>query len=85
MNCNYSNHGKVKSNIGKLHKYLGTTFDFTEKSELKINMNDYFEKMINGFLMKICRSDTNLTLSGNNLFEKGKIWVKTKLKSSVLQ
>ena len=31
MNCNYGNNGKVKSNIGKVHKYLGMNFDFTEK------------------------------------------------------
>ena len=31
MNHNYGNHGKVNSNRGKVHEYLGMTFDFTEK------------------------------------------------------
>ena len=29
MNRNYGNHGEVKANIGKVHEYLGLTFDFT--------------------------------------------------------
>ena len=28
INCNYVNHGEVKDNRGKLHEYLGITFDF---------------------------------------------------------
>ena len=31
INCNYGKHGEVNSNRGKLHYYLGMTFDFTEK------------------------------------------------------
>ena len=36
-------------------------------------MEDYFERMINGFPMKISKSDTDSTPDGNNLFEKGNI------------
>ena len=67
----YGKHGEVKSNRGKLHEYLVMTFDFTEEAEVKIDMEDYVESMINELPMKIIKSDTPLTLSGNNLFEKG--------------
>ena len=76
INYNYSNNGEVKANRGKLHEYLGTTFDFTEKGKVNINRDDYVERMISYFPMKISKSDTDLTPSGNNIFEKvtEKIW-----------
>ena len=33
-------------------------------------MDDYVEKMINGFPMNISKSDTALTPAGNTLYEK---------------
>ena len=71
MNRNDGNHGEVKSNRGKLHKYPGMTFDFTGKSKVKTRMDDYVESIINEFPMKISKSYTALTPSGNNIFEKG--------------
>ena len=47
MNRNYGNNCEVKENIGKLHEYLGMNFDFTEKVNVEINMDDYVERMIN--------------------------------------
>ena len=41
MNRNYGRHVEVNSNRGKVHKYLGITFDFTEKSQVNIKMGDY--------------------------------------------
>ena len=38
------------------------TFDYTEKEKVKINMDGYFERMINYLPSKICDSDTALTL-----------------------
>ena len=70
MNHKYGKHGKMKSNRGKLHEYLGITSDFTEKVKIKIKMDDYVEIMINKFPMKIYKSDTDLTPAGNNIFEK---------------
>ena len=70
MNHNYGNHGKVKSNIGKVHEYLGMTFDFTKKWKVKIKMDDYVERMVNEFPMKISKIDTALTPAGNNIFWK---------------
>ena len=36
VNRNQGNHGKVKANRGKVHEYLGMTFDFTEKGQVKL-------------------------------------------------
>ena len=70
MNSNYDNNGKVNSNRGKVHKYLGMNFDFTEKVKSKTNMNYYVERMINAFPTKISNSDTALNPYGKNIFEK---------------
>ena len=71
MNRNYGKHSEVKSNRGKLHDYLGTTFDFTEKAKVGINMDHYVKSVINEFTMKISNTNTVLTPPGNNIFEKG--------------
>ena len=73
MNCNDDKNCEVKSNIGKLHKYLGMNFYFTEKVKVKINMDDYVERMINDFQAKISNIDIALNPSKNNIFEKGNI------------
>ena len=73
LNRNYGKHGEVKDNRGKVHKYLGTNFDFKEKGKVKINMDDYVGRMINESPMKISKGDTALTPDGNNIFEKGNI------------
>ena len=70
MNRDYGKHGEVKANRGKVHEYLGMTFDFTEKENTKINMDNYVESMINYFPMDISKIDTDLTPSGNNIVEK---------------
>ena len=71
MNRNYENNGKVKSNRGKVHKYLGMNFDFTEKEKSRTNMNYYVERMINDLPTKISNSDMALNPYGKNIFEKG--------------
>ena len=71
MNRNNVKHVKEKSNRGKVHEYPGVTFDFTEKSKVKIKMDNYVERMINELPIKISKSDTALTPYGNNIFEKG--------------
>ena len=67
MKNNYGKHGEVNSNGGKVNKYIGMTFDFTEKSKVKIKMDNYFERIINDLRMKICKSDTDLTPYWNNI------------------
>ena len=51
-------------------------------------MDDYVERMINEFPMKISNIDTYLTPDGDNIYIsklKSKVWIKKKLKSSILQ
>ena len=71
MNCNYVKHCQVNTNRGKVHEYPGMNFDFTEKVKVKNSMENYVERVITEFPMKISKSDTYLNLDGNNLFEKG--------------
>ena len=68
MSRNYGNHGEVRANSGKLHKYLGMNFDIKGKM-VKIRMENYVERIINEFPMKISNNYTALILYGNNLFE----------------
>ena len=49
MNHNYDNHIEFYSNRVKVQDNLGISFDFTEKCEVKVNMYDYFERIINEF------------------------------------
>ena len=46
-------------------------FDSTEKAEVKINTDEYVERIINDSPVKIINSVTDLTPYGNNIFEKG--------------
>ena len=47
------------------------TFDFMEKSKVKIKMDDYIESMMNESPMRISNSDTYLNPAGSIIFEKG--------------
>ena len=77
----------MKSNRVKVHVYHWINFDFTEKANAKINMDNYDERTINEFLIEISRSDTDLTTAGNKLLKKVtfKGWIKKKLNSSILK
>ncbi len=39
----------LTENVGKVHDYLGTTFDFVFTKEVKVNMWDYLRKVIKEF------------------------------------
>eukprot|EP00980_Cylindrotheca_fusiformis_P025029 scaffold12944_cov64-Cylindrotheca_fusiformis.AAC.1 len=71
MNKSYGKHGKVKATRGKIHDYLGMTYDFTEPGKVKIRMDDYIEKMLKEFPVQLKSTDIHSTPAGNNLFEKG--------------
>ena len=87
MKHKYVKYGEVKANRGKVHKYIGMNFDFTKKLKVKINMDDYVERMIIDFTMKIIRNDLALTPTGNNIFKKGnrKRIGENELKSSIFK
>ena len=72
LNNNYGKYGEVKTSRGKVHEYLGMTFDFRTPGKVKIRMDDYIESMIREFPYRISNTDTINTPAGNNLFEEGK-------------
>ena len=45
-NMKYGEHGKVKATRGKIHVFLGVTYDFSEEGFLKLRMEDYVNKMV---------------------------------------
>ena len=71
LNRNYGSHGEVKANRGKIHDFLGMTFDFTTKDEVKVRMEDYVERMINEFPLTLKTTDTELAPANKHLFEAG--------------
>ena len=44
--------GEVKVKYGKIHPYLGMTFNFKKDKKLKIIMTEYVKKMIDEFKFK---------------------------------
>ena len=44
--------GEAKAKYGKIHPYLGMTFNFEEDNKLKVIMTEYVNKMINEFKYK---------------------------------
>jgi hypothetical protein len=62
------NYGEnLTENVGKLHDYLGMTFDFSFTKEVKVNMWDYLRKVIKEFpeeIMGVCA-----ILAGDYLFK----------------
>jgi len=46
LNRKYGQHGKVKTNRGKVHDYLGMVFDFTTKGKVTVDMTDYVANML---------------------------------------
>ncbi len=53
--------------VGKVHDYLGMTFDFSFTKEVKVNMWDYLRKVIKEFPEEIMEVFT--TPAGNYLFK----------------
>ncbi|CAJ1938415.1 unnamed protein product [Cylindrotheca closterium] len=57
---------------GKIHRYLGMTFDFLVKGKLKICMNEYVKNMLEDLPIKVNKDSKQETPAGNNLLEAGK-------------
>ena len=71
LNEQYGTHGKVKATRGKLHDYLGMTFDFNTKGKVKIGMIKHIEKMLDDFKAKYKLDGTAKTPAGSDLFHQG--------------
>ena len=71
MNRNYGKLKEVTTKRGKIHEYLGMTIDFTTRGKVKFRMDDYVEKMLDGFSVKFKSTDTALSPASNTLMEVG--------------
>ena len=70
LNKMYGQYGEVKCTRGKIHDYLGMTFDFTEPGKVKIGMIDYVADMIDECSYKI-GSSTAPSPAPEDLFAEG--------------
>ena len=57
---------------GKKHRYLGMLLDFTRAGKVKIRMDEYVQKMIDGFPVKFGENDSQETPAGNDLLNAGR-------------
>ena len=67
----HGEHGRVKVHRGKVHDYLGMTFDCSEKGKVKIDMTSCVEDMLEEFPKKLQENETAMTPAADNLFAKG--------------
>jgi hypothetical protein len=70
LNKMYGSYGEVKATRGKVHDYLGMTFDYSVKGKVKVQMIDYVEGMLDEFPIKI--EGTAQTPAAEDLFAEGK-------------
>jgi len=71
MNEKYGKHGEVKATRGKIHDYLGMTFDFSQKRKVMVGMEKYMSAMVDEFSGKLRPTDTKRTPAAEDLFEIG--------------
>ena len=71
LNRKYGKHGEVKATRGKIHDYLGMTFDFSEPGKVHVDMIDYIEKMVDSFPLEFTPEDTAPTPAAEDLFAQG--------------
>jgi hypothetical protein len=71
LNTKYGNYGEVKATRGKVHEYLGMTFDFREKGKVKIGMQDYMASMVDEFSIQYDQDDTAPTPHTDDMFTVG--------------
>ena len=64
--------GEVKVKYGKVHPYLGMTFNFEEENKLKIIMTEYVDNMINDFQYKNEIKDKVKTPAAEHIFKINK-------------
>jgi hypothetical protein len=57
----------LAENTGKIHDYLGMTFDFSLRDEVKINITQYISKVIEAFPEEIVGKAA--TPAGDHLFK----------------
>ena len=70
LNQRCGKHGAVKATRGKIHDYLGMTFDWSEPGKVKIGMTDYVSSMLDDFSIHMKPEDTAPTPAAENSFER---------------
>ena len=66
----YGKHGEVKGTRGLVHDYLGMKFIFGD-GDVKIDMVEYVQQMLNDFPVKFNKKDLNvMTPAGIDLFKE---------------
>ena len=71
LNKMYGTHGAVKATRGKVHDYLGMTFDFSQNGKVIVDMSDYITNMVEEFPIKLKATDTAPTPACDDLFAEG--------------
>jgi len=71
LNKMYGAFGEVKATRGKVHDYLGMTFDFSTKGKVIVDMSEYIGNMIDEFPIKLKPTDVAPTPAAEDLFAEG--------------
>jgi hypothetical protein len=71
MNAKYGNFGAVTCKRGKVHDYLGMTFDSLNPEKVKVDMKDYMAGMVDNFSMKFTAKDIVHDAASGELWAEG--------------
>ena len=71
LNKMYGQHGEVTATRGKIHDYLGMTFDFSVKGKVMVDMKDYMALMVDDSSIKLKADDTAPTPATEDLLAVG--------------
>jgi hypothetical protein len=71
LNKQYGSYGEVKATRGKIHDYLGMTFDFSTPGKVKVGMIDYMASMVDDFSVQFKASDTAPNPTTEDMFNVG--------------
>ena len=71
LQAKYGEHGKVKAHRGKVHDYLGMIFEYKDKGKVEVDMSSYVKNMREDFPVKLKKSQTAATPTGEGLYNLG--------------
>jgi len=71
LNSMHGHYGKVKQTHGDFHHYLAMHFDFSHRDQVRIQMKDYVESMLNDFPFQFTPEDSVPTPAPMDLHTTG--------------
>ena len=71
LQAKYGEHGKEKAHQGKVHDYLGMTFEYEDEGKVKVDMSSYMKNMLDDFPIKLKKSQMAATHVGEGLYNLG--------------